>query len=1050
LAASERLSGTVTFLFTDIEGSTSLLKQLGRAKYGELLARQQELLREAFVAHGGEEIDTQGDSFFVAFRSAPDAVAAAVSIQRSLADHEWPDGAQVLVRIGIHTGEAAAAGERYVGFSVHRAARIGAAAHGGQVLLSSTTRDLAEDDLPDDIHLRDLGLWRLKDVDRPERVTQVAAEGLKTEFPPLRGAERVKERPATRRRSLLAAALIGVIAAAVAVPVFSLTGGGSSSAQATAAVAADSVGVFDARRGSPVAETQVGTGPSSVAVGSAGVWVTNTDDNTVSRISPTTHAVVQRIPDVGSGPEGVATGGGFVWVANSLEGTVSQIDPGTDTVVDRIRVGNQPTSVAFGLGKVWVTNSADSTVVSIDPRSGRPGRPMFVDAGAVALAVGDGAVWVASGKAPGSVTRLDPETGSQLAIPVGGGPTSVAVGSTGVWATNSDDGTVSLIDPGTDRQTHVVPVGAGPVSVAASSNGVWVSNELGGTLSKIDPRRSVVVQTVETDNRPAGLAVGGATVYVAVRTYGVAHRGGTLTLLSAQRVSYEPTLDPATVGEPQGAQTLIMTNDGLTGFKRAGGSEGTQLVADLASSLPTPTDGGRTYTLQVRRGIHYSTGSLVQPDDFRRAIQRSLSFPGGLGQYFYGGIVGASACSPKHCDLSRGIAVDPRANTITFHLSAPDPDFLYKLAQVTGYAVPASTPLKVPQQQPMPATGPYMFALYDPKHELRLVRNPYFHEWSAAAQPNGFPDEIIWKFSGDATDKDRATQVRAVERGQADVAYDSVPSSLISEVDTRFASQTHLYPALATSYIPLNTTLPPFNDVRVRRAFNYAIDRNRMARFVSPSGIPTCQVLPPDLLGYQRYCPYTIHPAPEGKYDGPDLAKARQLVAASGTKGQIVTIWFSPDRLQRTEYLESVLRSLGYKPRLKTVKDLSTLFTDLADPRKKIQLATSIGWQADYASPLDLFNLFTCGAAQAKTNILNYPHFCNRQIDAEITRASTLEQSDPKTSAELWRKVDRDVVNQAPWASLFTFQNLDFVSRRVGNYIYDPQWGALLDELWVK
>jgi class 3 adenylate cyclase len=140
LAQSERLSGTVTFLFTDIEGSTGLLKQLGRASYGELLARQQLLLREAFTAHGGEEIDTQGDSFFVAFRSAPDAVAAAVAIQRSLADHEWPDGVEVRVRIGIHTGEAAASGERYVGFSVHRAARIGDAAHGGQVLLSSTTR----------------------------------------------------------------------------------------------------------------------------------------------------------------------------------------------------------------------------------------------------------------------------------------------------------------------------------------------------------------------------------------------------------------------------------------------------------------------------------------------------------------------------------------------------------------------------------------------------------------------------------------------------------------------------------------------------------------------------------------------------------------------------------------------------------------------------------------------------------------------------------------------------------------------------------------------
>src|SRR5207302_119093 len=134
-------TGTVTFLFTDIEGSTRLLKQLGRARYGEVWADQQRLLREVFARHRGEEIDTQGDSFFVAFRSASDAVSAAVDAQRAFAAHAWPDGVEVRVRMGIHTGEAAATGERYLGLSVHRAARVGATAHGGQVLLSSSTRE---------------------------------------------------------------------------------------------------------------------------------------------------------------------------------------------------------------------------------------------------------------------------------------------------------------------------------------------------------------------------------------------------------------------------------------------------------------------------------------------------------------------------------------------------------------------------------------------------------------------------------------------------------------------------------------------------------------------------------------------------------------------------------------------------------------------------------------------------------------------------------------------------------------------------------------------
>src|SRR4029453_13512472 len=142
--AREVPTGTVTFLFTDIEGSTQLLKQLA-GDYGEMLAEHQRILRAAFEGHGGWEVDTQGDSFFVAFRRAKDAVAAAVAAQRDLATHPWPHGVELLVRMGLHTGEPQVGEQRYVGIGVHKAARIGAAGHGGQVLLSSTTRELTED-----------------------------------------------------------------------------------------------------------------------------------------------------------------------------------------------------------------------------------------------------------------------------------------------------------------------------------------------------------------------------------------------------------------------------------------------------------------------------------------------------------------------------------------------------------------------------------------------------------------------------------------------------------------------------------------------------------------------------------------------------------------------------------------------------------------------------------------------------------------------------------------------------------------------------------------
>jgi class 3 adenylate cyclase/DNA-binding CsgD family transcriptional regulator len=190
----------VTFLFSDIEGSTKLLKGLGRDRYGEVLAAHNRLLRTAFAEAGGVEIDTKGDSFFAAFGSGGAAVAAAGAAQRELAAHDWPQGAPVRVRIGIHTGEATLGSDGYVGFAVHQAARIGDAGYGGQVLLSSTTANLIRHDLPAGFDLRDLGNANLPDFDRPERLFQLVVEGLPEEFPPLSAREQARPKPRPMRR----------------------------------------------------------------------------------------------------------------------------------------------------------------------------------------------------------------------------------------------------------------------------------------------------------------------------------------------------------------------------------------------------------------------------------------------------------------------------------------------------------------------------------------------------------------------------------------------------------------------------------------------------------------------------------------------------------------------------------------------------------------------------------------------------------------------------------------------------------------------------------
>jgi len=182
------ISGTVTFLFADIEGSTRLLEQLGD-RYGDLLATHRRLLRAAFRAEDGRTVDTSGDAHFVAFRGALNAATAAVAAQRALARQRWPEGVSVRVRMGVHTGEPTLVRGTYIGLDVHRAARLCAAAHGGQVLLSQTTRDLVRQELPGDLSLRDLGEHHLKDLQRAERIFQLVIPDLPSEFPPLRSSD---------------------------------------------------------------------------------------------------------------------------------------------------------------------------------------------------------------------------------------------------------------------------------------------------------------------------------------------------------------------------------------------------------------------------------------------------------------------------------------------------------------------------------------------------------------------------------------------------------------------------------------------------------------------------------------------------------------------------------------------------------------------------------------------------------------------------------------------------------------------------------------------
>jgi YVTN family beta-propeller protein len=415
-----------------------------------------------------------------------------------------------------------------------------------------------------------------------------------------------------------------------------------------------------------------------------------------------------------------------------------------------------------------VTNDSDRTLTRIDAVSGAGIKTIALGAGTTDVAVGLGAVWV-SDAADGRMIKVDPETDQVTqAIDVGRGADAIAVGDGSVWVANSLDGTVSRVDPQTGSVTAVIAVGEGPSAIALAHWSLWVANQFAGTVSEIDPTTNVIRQTVRVDNRPDSLAWVGGMVWVGSQAQAGGHRGGTLSVVSQ---NFFGTADPAlTIG----GYLLTYTNDGLTAYPRFGGPQSARVVPDLAASLPIPTDGGTTYTLQLRRGIRYSDGQPVRPEDFRRALERDLELGPNL---YYGGIpfanvIGGAACAPhpRRCDLSRGVVTNDAEDTVTFHLVAPDPELLERLALPDAVAVPAGTPFRDVGDHPIPATGPYASAGYN-QHEVKLVRNPYFHVWSRAARPDGFPDQIVFRFGAS-----RSAELTAVEQNRADYTLDGPPA----------------------------------------------------------------------------------------------------------------------------------------------------------------------------------------------------------------------------------------------------------------------------------
>jgi peptide/nickel transport system substrate-binding protein len=526
------------------------------------------------------------------------------------------------------------------------------------------------------------------------------------------------------------------------------------------------------------------------------------------------------------------------------------------------------------------------------------------------------------------------------------------------------------------------------------------------------------------------------------------HRGGALVIVTAATITSSSSItnasvDPAFYNVAGNPQFTGLAYDELVTFQQSPGADGLRLVPDLAVSIPTVADGGATYAFRIRPGIRYSDDQPLRASDYRRGIER-LFRVGSPGISLYTDLAGARACiqRPRSCDLSRGIVTDDDAGTVVFHLTAPDPEFLFKLTEYAFSApIPPGTPDRESGSRTVPGTGPYQIASVSDT-EVRFVRNPFFREWSHAAQPTGNPDSIVWRTAPTAQ-----AAVTAIEQGRADWLFGQVPAAQYRQLELQDPAQLHSNPQFAVEFLPLNTHLAPFNDVRVRQALNYAIDRGEIAQlYGGPSfATPTCEPIAPGLPGYIPYCPYTVHPGPDGTWSGADMARARQLIAESGTRGERVDIWGSPDEgfvpPPTTAYVASVLRALGYR-----VDVHLTAFATITEATwRRIQIATDGDWVADYPDPSSYIpQFFTCDGGNSNG------YYCNPALDREIQQAQLLELSDPARATALWAAVDRQLTDDAVWVPTVTLRDVELTSRRLGNYQYNPISGFLADQSWLR
>lgn len=459
----------------------------------------------------------------------------------------------------------------------------------------------------------------------------------------------------------------------------------------------------------------------------------------------------------------------------------------------------------------------------------------------------------------------------------------------------------------------------------------------------------------------------------------------------------------------------------LIGYKHVNGPDGATLVPYLAQDLPQVSSDGKTYTLRLRKGLKYSDGTPVKASDFKKTIERDFIVDSpGVG--FFENIVGAKQFEKtKKGDIS-GITTDDATGKITIRLEAPQGDFMNILATEFAAPVPGNAPGKDTSTSPLPSTGPYMIKSYQPNKQIVEVRNPYFDASKFDGNvPAGNPDKVTWDIIGD----DNVALQRTIS-GQDDwMSYHPIPTDRLASVQQKYADQLKVFTPANTYYFFMNTRVPPFDNVKVRQAVNYAINRNALVRIVGGLAQPTENILPPT---YPQYEQHNLYPY--------NLEKAKRLVAESGTKGMEVTVWNHERGIDPkfTAYLTDVLNKIGFKAKEKIV-NAAVYWTTIGNQATKAQIGFA-DWFQDYPHPLDWFDVLLNGERITQTHNNNYANYDNKKVNAEIDDLKKSPTLTPEVNKR-WKALDKTIMQDAPWAPFLNRQFTDFFSSRVDLSCYE-------------